>query len=107
MEDTLLGIMLVKMKNNTNHWNHYDYSQYIFRVLQFIRHNDHTHAVVLPYKMKSWKDLEIRDFYYSNELNPKTMVEIGISYLEVILEHEIPEDVKRDLKLDSLLNSGL
>jgi len=96
--------MLVKMRPNSNHYDGYKYEQYIFRVIQFIRHNDTTFAIVLPFKTKSWKDIEIKDYYYSDEISPKRMIEIGIYYLEVILDQEIPEDAKRDIKLNQLLN---
>ena len=49
-------------------------------------------------------DYDIND-YISKKYNVnKAMPEIDNFYLEVILDQEIPEDVKRDIKLNQLLN---
>ena len=97
--------MLVKF-TQTGHYNENLYSKYIFRVVKIIRgyNSADIMLIVLPFKTSDWKDIIPQGYYMANQLNPKKLISLDMDYVEVILDNEVPIDIMRNFKLDSILD---
>jgi hypothetical protein len=60
--------------------------------------------VIIPYKTDKWEEVDYTKRGNWNELDTKGIYSIDIDDLEIIPDCEIPENIKRDIKLNQLLN---
>jgi hypothetical protein len=92
--------MLVKVKKEYGD----KFDKFIYKILQFTREKNSTYAIIIPFKSDKWDDVDytIRGNWHT--IDTKRFYSVDIDYLEFITDSEIPEDVKRDIKIDKLLS---
>jgi hypothetical protein len=100
-----------KVKERPYEYNFEELKSTIFNVVQFVpflRHGQFgysscTMAICLAQYDYQWKSFpKDRHVRFSN-INHKQIHTFDVSDIEIILESDIPEDVKRDMKLEFIL----
>ena len=94
--------MLVKVKEGYREY--YKYNKFIFKVIQFTKSGTTNCAVLIPFKNYKWEEVDYSRKDNWNELCPRGIYSIDIDDLEIIPDCEVPENIKRDIKLSKLLD---
>ena len=103
--------MLVRYINrDRSSYNSDELYSTIYKVVQFIseeRGGSQTYsvtvAIVIPMYDKDWNTFDKDRRVHYNNINHKKIYTFKVDDLEIIQEHEIPESIRRDSKLDYLL----
>jgi hypothetical protein len=96
--------MLARYIGNSDYFK--SYKNFIFKIVSFIKHEKEVSAIILPVKTSDWS--EIKDnvrLSYSASVYKNRLIVIDINDIEIILDSEIPQDVKRDLKISNILDT--
>lgn len=99
--------MLAKYRDNpTDYFK--TYTKYVFKIVSFIKESKEVCAILLPVMNIDWTPItkDSNDVYRASVYRNRLLT-IGINDLQIILDEEIPQQVKRDLKISNILEQSL
>lgn len=99
--------MLAKYRDNSSDYFK-TYTKYVFKIISFIKKSDEITAILLPVMNIDWTPItkDSSDVYKATVYRNR-LITIGINDLQIILDDEIPQQIKRDLKISNILEQSL
>lgn len=100
--------MLAKYRDNSSDYFK-TYTKYVFKIVSFIKESKEVSAILLPVMNIDWTPITKDDSIsgYKASVYRNRLLTIGINDLQIILDEEIPQQIKRDLKISNILEQSL